>query len=477
MVGGGNYVSRLLLNINASNGGGGFFMALTAMVIGIAPIFFIPMLLKNSFSALGNIGAKISGLGERVRGGAVRGMRGTDTYKNAQERGAERRTRIRAGVDRDGNARELSGLGRFLRGGSRNVARNRSQYLKNQDARTREDSLMGVGFDAAVIGQTKRAEKDELANYMTLINDQTRNGDNEEELMKMYDGYMKDGNKLGAIAAARVAGRRKDTAARFATAQFINGDINQYSSEMARSIAKEVATGDNSGIFRSATPMQYQYASDVHSGAVPASTTYEQWKSDQGNVNRTMGAYITKSDELMGVNKSGLREIAQLAQSGGMSDKEKTRLQNLARETINNRSRIAGWDTTKANEIAAIAGWTYDEKTNTFSGEGVASTGGASISGDGGAVEGESFDVRGGESGGTAPSAPASGPAPASNPTSTSNPAPSNPPARPVNPLVTPSEAGRSTRPQADRTQPGEGPRIQIASEGDFQSFMRDRHR
>ena len=59
LMGGGNYVSRLLL---VTAGGENFLNAFMAIIVGIVPIFFIPTVLKGSFAALGNLGAKISGL-------------------------------------------------------------------------------------------------------------------------------------------------------------------------------------------------------------------------------------------------------------------------------------------------------------------------------------------------------------------------------------------------------------------------------
>ena len=121
LIGGGNFVSKLLI----SNGvtGGGFVSAFMAMIIGIVPIFFIPTLLRNSLSALGNIGAKISGFGQRISSGVQRGARNSEGYKNAQRMGLERRTRVRAGLDRNGNLTEAgerrarragTGFGRFF---------------------------------------------------------------------------------------------------------------------------------------------------------------------------------------------------------------------------------------------------------------------------------------------------------------------------------------------------------------------------
>ena len=73
LVGGGNYVSKILLS--TGNGTADFFFALSAMIIGIVPIFFIPGLLKSSFAAIGNIGAKLSGLTNKYGGKLTGGVR------------------------------------------------------------------------------------------------------------------------------------------------------------------------------------------------------------------------------------------------------------------------------------------------------------------------------------------------------------------------------------------------------------------
>ena len=147
LVGGGDYVSRLLLNSGFA--GQGLFSAFTAVIVGIVPIFFIPTLLKGSFAAMGNLGAKISGIGDRLRNGATRGIRNTNGYKNAQERGANRRDRLalsrRSGgyVGRDGQFHERDNLRtRFARsrvgrrlGADRAMGKARAQYIQNEIGR------------------------------------------------------------------------------------------------------------------------------------------------------------------------------------------------------------------------------------------------------------------------------------------------------------------------------------------------------
>lgn len=102
LVGGGNFVSKLLLS--TGNGQEDFFFALSAVIIGIAPIFFIPTLLKQSFAAMGNIGAKISGVGKGLSGKINGRIRDSDSVKDFQ-------LRHRAGMDANGN---LTARGRWL---------------------------------------------------------------------------------------------------------------------------------------------------------------------------------------------------------------------------------------------------------------------------------------------------------------------------------------------------------------------------
>ena len=101
LVGGGDYVSRLLLS--SGFGEGGFIAAFTAMIVGILPIFYIPTVLQDSFGAMGKLGGAIAGFGRKVPGAVTKGIRGGEGYKNAQKMGLERRTRFRAGVDKNGN--------------------------------------------------------------------------------------------------------------------------------------------------------------------------------------------------------------------------------------------------------------------------------------------------------------------------------------------------------------------------------------
>ncbi|MBR3052353.1 hypothetical protein IKG60_01880 [Candidatus Saccharibacteria bacterium] len=433
LVGAGDYVSRLLLTTSD-----GFFAWITAMVVGVVPIFFIPMVLKGSFSAMGKVGGILTGMGDSAKKRATGALRGSDAYKNLQNRGMERQVRIKAGVNAKGESTRLSKtVGAFLSGGRRNAAAYRSQYLKNQDTNRRAESLMGVGYDAAVIAQTKKAEGEEMGNYMTLINDSTRNGENDTKLLAMFNDYMKSGNKAGAVAAARIAGRRKDTAAGFM--QDVINNADNYDENMLRSIAKEIATGENSGNYRMSNPFGFEFASQINKGTAGTSS-YHSWIMQGNNAHNVLDNYVTNTQELVGMKGGTLREVHRLMTEGVIGGQDAARISNLATQAIENRNEAgAPWDTTKAGELAAISGqYEYDGDTDTLTKIG----GKSSSSASGGTT---SATESGSTSASTSTSAPASTSAtesaPASTPASTSAPTPVAEPASTPT-LNTPSMSG-----------------------------------
>ena len=172
LVGAGGYVSKLLIYIGsqeADGGGQNFIFSFMAMIVSVVPIFFIPMLLRGSFSAMGNIGARISGFGQRMSRGAMGSMQRSEAFRNAQERGREIGTMRRAGIDASGNPRKLGTFGTIVRGGRRNVARNRAQYRKDQlelagNEQLLNDDIYGARLEADQNAMLTRGFQEQFAN-------------------------------------------------------------------------------------------------------------------------------------------------------------------------------------------------------------------------------------------------------------------------------------------------------------------------
>ncbi len=371
LMGGGNFVSRLLVAINGvpkenydkltdTTSGGSFFTAFAAMMISIIPVFLIPTVLKGAFSALGSIGGKLAGLGSALSGKTTGAIRKSDAYKDTQLRAKELQTNRRAGLGADGKPIDVSKMNKFqraMRGISltdRGVGRYRAQQLKDQDAINRANRLAtSIGFEAAQIGQAKAVESDELKDYMTYINSMTNNGENRSALDSLFADYTKAGqeNKTGAIAVARIAGRRKDTAD-----DFINRHFTQetYSPIIQGALAKEIATGDNSANYRESSPLGFEYASRLNSGN-PPTESFQDWKKNKNNVHDALDHFVTDSRQLVGLKSRSLEELRDMAKNGDMEEADIQRISNLAKETIKNRGTTGVWDSTKEGVINDIA--------------------------------------------------------------------------------------------------------------------------
>ncbi len=77
----GGQMMAIMLMANKSDQG--FFYQFTALLMQIIPIFLIPMVLRSSLSALGNIGAKISAMGSKMGQGLSRATGNTQLAKRA----------------------------------------------------------------------------------------------------------------------------------------------------------------------------------------------------------------------------------------------------------------------------------------------------------------------------------------------------------------------------------------------------------
>ncbi len=178
LVGGGNFVSSLV--VSADEPDVGFMVALTAMLIGVIPILFIPMVIKNSFAAFGRVGNMVAGLGNRASRGAQGALRSTDGYRNAQQVGLARKTRMKAGYDKNyqptaiGNAKARVARSRFGRAvGLKALQAKRVAAADKQKGVEREEEslLRDVGLDY------KRSKNPNLSTRNML----------EEELIKARD--------------------------------------------------------------------------------------------------------------------------------------------------------------------------------------------------------------------------------------------------------------------------------------------------
>lgn len=240
LVGGGNYVSALLIH---SGMGSDFFGALTAMIAGVLPIFFIPTMLKGSFSALGTIGARISGFGAGASRGVTRALGNSGVYKNAQESARMWADRKQAGT---GDISEMGRFGRFIRGNKRGITAARARNIRNvKDYGNRELLATGAGYGAALAGAESENMKQRVAGYESMLSGDNDLGVNANSVDSLSNFHR---DALSEYANASTNDEKNTAMAKIRAVQNIMSKTDPGRSAVATNIANSVTAGGNSAV-------------------------------------------------------------------------------------------------------------------------------------------------------------------------------------------------------------------------------------
>ena len=223
--------------------GSDFFGALTAMIAGVLPIFFIPTMLKGSFSALGTIGARISGFGAGASRGVTRALGNSGAYKNMQESARMWADKSQAGT---GDISKMGRFGRFIRGNERGITAARARNIRNvKDYGNRELLATGAGYGAALAGAESENMKQRVAGYESMLsgdNDLGVNANSVDSLSKFHK------NALSEYANASSNDERNTAMAKIRAVQNIMSKTDPGRSAVATNIANSVTAGGNSAV-------------------------------------------------------------------------------------------------------------------------------------------------------------------------------------------------------------------------------------
>lgn len=376
LMGGSAFASDILMTLDT-----GFLGKLIAMLVGVVPFFFIPTLLRSAFSAMGNLGARITGFGQNMGRRLTGAIGNSDAVRDAN-------TRLRAGINRDGS---LNAFGRYRQDGAftnwaarsripgvrqlgsiaqqsnrRANARAQAARIKYMDEQAREERLNSPEFfQQYQRSQEMALEKEQLNTEMDIINDSTQKGEiwetnpadagdpKRQGIYSLYREAVESGNAYRARAIAEIAGRRKDTANQFIQQFKTDSEAGLYDNhqDILQAVAKQMSSGENSKNYRASNAMGFEYASQLVRG--DTRDNYGVWKSNTNNVKAAMEHHVTNGRELYGQSNSSLRELAALAGT----DDNKQYLADLARrgefEGLNSGGE---YDQTKEASVKAIKG-------------------------------------------------------------------------------------------------------------------------
>ncbi|MBQ8156635.1 hypothetical protein IJ101_02500 [Candidatus Saccharibacteria bacterium] len=347
MVGGGNFVSRLLLSSGFA--GGGLAAAFTAMVIGVAPILFIPMLLKNSLNALGGLGGTLSGIGKTVGGRAQKLANDSKLNASLQESGIQRRTRILGGLDKNGNP--VTGWRRrfatTLAGGNRNRQRSALQYQKM----IREQ------------GSLKAADEQDFMLKTATDNEMTR---------IVASGEINDGAKMQReLEKALVSGDRAKIRAytdglalqgedgRSAIKRAYDNSVGRMSMNSARTFASNIMA-NHAAEFKNNNRSMFDVANSINNGGQPQTVSaYAGQNSDKLKLS-------TKAETLSGMDDEAFAETFMGGKGnykngavslGGLSPDDKRAIGQNAYNALQNSQNMKADRVARLNEILRQSGY------------------------------------------------------------------------------------------------------------------------
>lgn len=243
LIGGSAFVGMLLWKAGA----GSFLSQLLAALITIVPFFMIPSILRGSMSGLGNLGGRISNLGNRFSGGlgraAAGATRNSAAFKNLQGRSMERmqqreQSRLQGVVDRV-NAAERRNGGKVSTQAQLRRARAQQQLSKMQTERL-------LAEEGAITPMDENIERKQIQSDLT---DRRVNAIKSSIMMDPATNF---GENVGILED------------RLATAM-VNGNTEEQ-----RAIAEHLSTKGDSG--RSAHISALQKALAQTNGNLSAST-------------------------------------------------------------------------------------------------------------------------------------------------------------------------------------------------------------
>lgn len=303
LVGGGNYVSKVLLS--TGNGTSDFFFALSAMIIGIVPIFFIPGLLKASFAAIGNVGAKLSAMGGRFgrnlggrvdRSSMARNLRDSRDRRNAMNSAGIKLNKRTGKIEYTRRGR-LQNMMPHTTAGKQRIDAARNAAANDILRQKKAGSMMGdAGLSrmaAMDLAAQNREEAQEVQDEIARLSSQENLFDTaklREALEDEARSATGDEPSLKFKALATALSQRGGEGKKALTSVMRSGGIG------AKQLATYATTGD-SGVLSAIgdkDAFAQQYARDLATGNTTA-TKFDDWldQTSSGDATMTNRQFVT----------------------------------------------------------------------------------------------------------------------------------------------------------------------------------------
>ena len=361
LVGAGYFTATVIYSGDAKNAKDvkDFIMAIVAGLLSVVPYFMIPSLTRKSLDAVGSLGTKINGFGNKLGQGTKSRINNLQPIKDAKSNSIAARARARAtkfmtsdkarDIENDiknGNKVSLRRANKYARAAEL-ASTDRNAILAARAAESKYNRLQsGSGFNAALASAADAEDTTEVKNYETLIRNGEfidSNGERveyqsaaaiesalQQELMK-EEGSV-DTKKIRALQNI-LASKGDDGRNRIYSAM----ENAQKNGSVSKNAIKAFSSNimNNQGDYKNQHRSLYEFAKATATDGFN-NTDKHDGKSDISSF-RTDGIQALTADSFLSADRSQIEAYRKAYDEEKLSAEDRAKLEQVAHSIANNR--------------------------------------------------------------------------------------------------------------------------------------------
>ena len=359
LVGAGYFTATVIYGDNNGEKPSDFLMATISGLLSVIPYFMIPSLTRKSLDAVGSLGTKINGFGNKLGQGAKGRINNLQPIKDAKSNSIASRARARAtkfmtsdkarAIEDDiknGKKVSLRRANKYARAAEL-ASTDRNAILAARVAESKYNRLQsGSGFNAALASAADAEDTTEVKNYETLI----RNGEFidsngkrveyqdaaavesalQQELMK-GEGSV-DTKKIRALQNI-LASKGDDGRNRIYDAMKNAQENGSVSKNAIKAFSSNIM--NNQGDYKNQHRSLYEFAKATAADGFN-STAKHDGKSDISSF-RTDGIQALTADSFLSADSSQIEAYRKAYKDDKLSAEDRAKLEQVAHSIANNR--------------------------------------------------------------------------------------------------------------------------------------------
>lgn len=371
LVGGGNFAASLILKGASDN----VMLGVIALLLRVAPFFFIPSIVKSSLTALGNIGMRVSNFGSRLSRSATGAIAKSDAAKYADaslragradqiQRSARRRSAFNKklrnvpGIGGIVTAAEDSALGQKIGAASKGRRDAKIARLYSRSNKLLSDEAAAGGMrhlqrgtpeyeamvESARYGRISSMAKDIQGQYTTIASDLDSIGPLYEQAIRAYENNSSDENLATLQAMGNMALDNGDPGRGlyhnklgWAVEQGYKKSVQAMGQHMLREHVKDIKPVARDTFVASVDAAKGELkAESFFEGTYTNSRTNKSENHYVSNAAATESISGYDAASLLKMDEGAIKRLTIAAQNGGIESGDRAAIDRLTTEALTN---------------------------------------------------------------------------------------------------------------------------------------------